>query len=81
MNDQEPIEQLSNELSQITQDFCENYDLTRGEFNKLMLLQILDSYANVGKQKEFLDSDQIKLLELIGDMFEMHYMYICVFVW
>ena len=55
MNDQEPIEQLSNELSQITQDFCENYDITLGEFNQLMLLQILDSYANVGKQKEFLD--------------------------
>ena len=55
MIDQEPIEQLSNELSQITQDFCENYDITLGEFNQLMLLQILDSYANVGKQKEFLD--------------------------
>ena len=55
MIDQEPVEQLSNELSQITQDFCENYDITLGEFNQLMLLQILDSYANVGKQKEFLD--------------------------
>jgi hypothetical protein len=55
MIDQEPFEQLSDELIQITKDFCENYDITLGEFNQIMLLQIIDSYANAGKQKEFID--------------------------
>jgi len=55
MIDREPFEQLSNELSQITEDFCENYDITLGEFNQLMLLQIIDSYANAGKEREFVD--------------------------
>jgi len=46
------VEEMANDLADITVDFIENHDITLPEFNGLMLAQIVKTYIDQGQVKE-----------------------------
>jgi len=46
------VEEMANDLADITVDFIENHDITLPEFNGLMLAQIVKTYMDQGLTDE-----------------------------
>jgi predicted RNA-binding protein with EMAP domain len=43
------VEEMAEDLVEITKDFIDNHEITLGEFNGLMFAQIVTSYMDQGK--------------------------------
>ena len=43
------VEEMDEDLVEITKDFIDNHEITLGEFNGLMFAQIVTSYMDQGK--------------------------------